>query len=337
MKKRILIILTVIMLFIAAVAAGRLLEMYIMGRRDGAETVESDAVSAESGETSPTEEQTTLPEVEIMGDTSAAFSFTTSTKNDDKYLAGPGGAIILKGDGVADPANIKFKSEPDLGYEPKWYPGENGAVYGALPVSADFDGQGITELVISLYYNGEETDIIIPFADENYNTLQDVNEAHFASDMEEIIAETEPSKADMIYLKGAFADPVDDVKYKGLRGFGRMCDGIDYRHIGVDIKDVTSADSVYAGAAGEVVYVGTLSGGEKTVVIYHGLDIYSWYVNMNALVSLEVGDTVNAGEKIGVCLDGKNLHCSITVGDVAVSPYLFWHFTSDYTSFLNLK
>ena len=265
------------------------------------------------------------------------FTMTTSEYEEGKFSLEPGSVIVVSGKDIKDTSDLSFTSSVDLGYEPKWYTNpETGKVYTIVPIPVSLDKQGITEITVTVASGGTVKEETFSFADANFTTLDNVNEPHFESEMKEIIAELGEPADGTYYFGGAFADPVSDARYKGLRGFGRKADG-KYTHVGVDFKDVTSGDLVYAGAAGEIVYSGTLSAGENVVVIHHGLGLYSWYMNLNIDGAVIIGEKVEAGALLGKCIDGKNFHASITIGDVAVSPYKFWAFTTSYSDFLLLK
>lgn len=265
------------------------------------------------------------------------FTMMTTEFEEGKFTLEPGSAIVIAGKDIKDTADLSVTTSVDIGYEPKWFTNpETGKVYTIVPIPASLDGKDITEITVTVASGGTVKEETFAFEDANFSVLSDVNEAHFEGEMKEIIASLEPAKDGAIYVSGAFAAPVLDAKYKPLRGFGRKADGA-YTHIGVDFKDVTSGDTVHAGAAGEVAYVGTFSGGENVVAIHHGLGLYSWYVNLSVDGGVIPGEKVEVGAVLGKCINGKNLHCSITVGDVPVSPYKFWVFTTTYQDFLLIK
>ena len=265
------------------------------------------------------------------------FTLTTSDYVDGAFTLEQGGVAVITGKNIKDPANITFTSSIELGYEPKWYTHpETGTVYAMVPIAPDLDAGDATEITFTVSSGGTSSTLTAKFADKSFTTLDGLNEGHFESEMKTILASLTDPADGTNYLNGAFANPLLGATSKGIRGYGRKADG-EYIHIGADFKDVTEVETVHAGAGGTVVYAGQFSTGENVVVIDHGLGLRSWYVNFDVDGGVIVGDKVESGAVLGTCQEGVNLHCSITVGDVAVSPYKFWAFTATYSDYLLLK
>lgn len=265
------------------------------------------------------------------------FSMTTSDYIDGVFTLEQGGVAVITGKNIKDPANITFSSSIDLGYEPKWFTHpETGAVYALVPIAPDLDAGEATEIVFTVASGGTSAELKARFASKKFTTLDGLNEGHYESEMDTLLESfTDPADGTN-FLSGAFANPLLGANSKGIRGYGRKADG-EYIHLGADFKDVTDVETVHAGAGGTIVYSGKFSTGESVVVIDHGLGLRSWYVNLTIDGGVIVGETVEIGAILGTCKEGINLHCSITVGDVAVSPYKFWAFTTTYSDYLLLK
>ena len=104
-----------------------------------------------------------------------------------------------------------------------------------------------------------------------------------------------------------FAMPVQDVTVNS--NYGWRADPItgekDF-HTGVDFACINNVTPIYASQSGKVVYsqfhtnsTGT-SGYGNLVMIQHGEELITSYAHMSSL-NVDVGDTVEQGQKIGVC------------------------------------
>lgn len=98
------------------------------------------------------------------------------------------------------------------------------------------------------------------------------------------------------------------------------------RHSGLDIA-APSGTPVAAINDGRVVLVQKLYQTGLTVIVYHGLDVYSTYGHLSAF-KVKEGDLVTKGSVIGLVgatglATGPHLHLTLRVGDVCVDPYLF--------------
>lgn len=265
------------------------------------------------------------------------FTLTTADYADGVFSLEQGSVAVITGKNIKDSTNITLTSSIDLGYEPKWYTHpESGAVYALIPIASDLDSAGASEIVFTVASGGTSSTLTAKFNSKRFETLDNLNEGHFESEMATILESLSDPVDGTNHLSGAFTNPLLKASTKSIRGFGRKADGA-YIHNGADFVGCTSDETVHAGAGGTVVYAGQFSTGENVVVIDHGLGLRSWYVNLNVDGGVIVGEKVESGAVIGTCKDGINLHCSITVGNEAVSPYKFWAFTASFPDFLLLK
>lgn len=141
------------------------------------------------------------------------------------------------------------------------------------------------------------------------------------------LSEILSQKTNTYNFTGQFVIPLD--KWVNVGGFGnvRQDQNGAIRHLGVDLEGNTG-DPVYSTNEGVVAYAGVLQNFGNSVVIDHGLGIYSIYLHMSKLIA-KTGETVFAGEKIGeVGNTGDytlepHLHFSIKVAGVSVNPKNF--------------
>jgi septal ring factor EnvC (AmiA/AmiB activator) len=100
---------------------------------------------------------------------------------------------------------------------------------------------------------------------------------------------------------------------KIIRAFGLSTDkrGIKLSNSGIDIQSQLGTD-VMAAAQGKVIYTSWLRGYGQFVIVDHGRGYYTLYANLSEIM-VETGDSVKAGEVIGLVgdsgsLEGAKLH-----------------------------
>lgn len=128
------------------------------------------------------------------------------------------------------------------------------------------------------------------------------------------------------YFEEPFIYPLSFISIVGDFGVTRKEDGVSLRHLGVDL-DASINDPVYAVNNGVVKLVKEFKTYGKTVVIDHGLGIYSLYLHLNAF-KVKEGEEVLKGEVIGLVGNtgyslGPHLHFSIKVFGSSVDPINF--------------
>jgi murein DD-endopeptidase MepM/ murein hydrolase activator NlpD len=114
---------------------------------------------------------------------------------------------------------------------------------------------------------------------------------------------------------------------KSRYGNRRSYNGSDfiYFHQGVDYGVcIEPSLSIFAPAAGEVVFSGPLTVRGNTTIIDHGWGIYSAYFHQ-AEIKVKIGDKVSLGDDIGTIgatgrVTGPHLHWEIWVNGVQVQP-----------------
>jgi len=129
------------------------------------------------------------------------------------------------------------------------------------------------------------------------------------------------------YFTGAFSFPLDKIKEIGYP-FGKFIgfNAEKMQHLGVDLNAPEKTD-VYAVNDGKVAATLDLSNYGKTVIIDHGLDIFSLYLHLEEF-KVAPGDMVKRGQVIGLSGDtgyvtAPHLHFSMRVGTSRVDPIVF--------------
>lgn len=127
------------------------------------------------------------------------------------------------------------------------------------------------------------------------------------------------------YWKRAFLSPVSG---KLLSGFGRrrIINGEPRSpHSGVDLR-AASGEPVQAANGGVVVLVGEFFFSGKSVVIDHGLGLYTMYFHLSA-VKVKEGDRIRRGTVIGLAgatgrASGPHLHWGARLDRARIDPQL---------------
>ncbi len=121
-----------------------------------------------------------------------------------------------------------------------------------------------------------------------------------------------------------FGYPVDALTITSMYGAIRQYDTGFGRHAGVDL-DGETGDPAYAAASGMVALSEALQVRGNTVIIDHGLGVYSMYCHLSSL-AVQEGEAVSKGQVIGHLgstglSTGTHLHWELRVGGVAVDPF----------------
>jgi murein DD-endopeptidase MepM/ murein hydrolase activator NlpD len=129
------------------------------------------------------------------------------------------------------------------------------------------------------------------------------------------------------YFTAPFSSPLSKIKISGF-SFGKFIgfakDKI--QHLGVDLNAPEKTD-IFSVNDGKVVATLNLSNYGKTVIIDHGLDIFSMYLHLNDFKVAE-GDMVKRGQLIGLSGEtgyatAPHLHFSMRVDGTRVDPLEF--------------
>lgn len=129
------------------------------------------------------------------------------------------------------------------------------------------------------------------------------------------------------HFKEGFSFPLDEIEIIGF-DFGRIIKFPSYQlqHFGVDLK-ADAGTKVYAANEGKVVLAKQLSNYGKTLVIDHGLGIFSLYLHLSQF-NFSEGEFVKRGEVVGLSGNtglstGPHLHFSIKDNGARVDPIAF--------------
>ena len=98
------------------------------------------------------------------------------------------------------------------------------------------------------------------------------------------------------------------------------------RHSGLDIA-APKGTPVIASNNGRVIFAGNLNQTGLTVILHHGMNLYTAYGHFSA-IKVSEGAYVSKGEVVGLVgatglATGPHLHLTFRVGDIPVDPYLF--------------
>jgi murein DD-endopeptidase MepM/ murein hydrolase activator NlpD len=129
------------------------------------------------------------------------------------------------------------------------------------------------------------------------------------------------------YFNSPFSFPLSKMEQRGY-SFGKLISFAKYQlqHLGVDLKAPEKTE-IYAVNEGKVVSILSLPNYGKTVIIDHGLDIFSLYLHLEEFKVSE-GQMVKRGQLIGLSGDtgyttAPHLHFSVRVGASRVDPIVF--------------
>lgn len=172
-------------------------------------------------------------------------------------------------------------------------------------------------------------------AAEQESTLYDPRVAHDIRRLREARAQSHPAPL----WQGPFLMPAEG---RLTTDFGevRFVNGVPNGwHSGIDIAAPTGTP-IAAAAAGKVALADSLTLTGNSVIIDHGLNLFSVYYHLDEL-HVGTGDAVEPGQLIGAMgstgfSTGPHLHFTVSVGTTPVSPWLFldhgpWDLSRDGT------
>ena len=132
---------------------------------------------------------------------------------------------------------------------------------------------------------------------------------------------------------GAFVMPVSGRKTSDFGLIRYVNNRENGRHSGWDLAAPTGTP-VVAVNEGRVVFAGTLYATGYTVILHHGLDLYSAYAHLSK-ITVQEGERVGRGQQVGKVgatglATGPHLHLTMRVGEIPVDPALFIDKTVDW-------
>lgn len=128
------------------------------------------------------------------------------------------------------------------------------------------------------------------------------------------------------YFSTAFINPLENIKVVGAFGNIRKSEEVGAQHLGVDL-DAPVGTLVYAVNNGVVRFSENLNVYGKTLIIDHGLGIFSLYLHLNKFNVLSgekvwqgdiIGETGNTGYSIA-----PHLHFAVKIRGASVDPLRF--------------
>jgi murein DD-endopeptidase MepM/ murein hydrolase activator NlpD len=187
------------------------------------------------------------------------------------------------------------------------------------------------ELIVEKTIKVEKSDfyitkiVIAPELEEKGFTSSNISE-NISTEDGVIIYEITRGYSPQAYFNESFVYPLDKIINVGAFGNIRKDNGVTIQHLGVDL-DAAEGTSIYAINNGKVVFVDELTVFGKTVIIDHGLGIYSLYLHLFEFNTFE-GEMVSRGEVIGFSgntgwSNGPHLHLSIKINGASIDPLKF--------------
>lgn len=135
------------------------------------------------------------------------------------------------------------------------------------------------------------------------------------------------------YFAGSFMRPFHELKIGGEFGNIRKRGSVTLQHLGVDM-DAAVGTPVYAVNDGMVAFSDGLDTYGHTLVVDHGLGIYSLYLHLDT-IGKKRGEAVKKGEVIASSGNSgysiqPHLHLSIKVNGASVDPLRFINITEKH-------
>lgn len=138
-----------------------------------------------------------------------------------------------------------------------------------------------------------------------------------------IVREAKSNPSPTTYIDGTFIMPIDG-ELGTSYAMTRYINGENpYRHSGLDI-DGEMGDPIVACNNGVIVYAGPLVRPGNTVIIDHGMGLFTSYLHLSGF-AVEEGDYVEKGDVVAYIgstgfSTGPHLHWSVTLGGTYMSP-----------------
>lgn len=214
----------------------------------------------------------------------------------------------------------------------------NGKFYGLTSVAAK-TAPGSYKLVVSLA-DGSQIKKTVEVQDANFKvtvlafTPELEEKGYNATSVAQTIANNDQIKlaeamadsADIPYFNSSFTYPLEKIIKVGAYGSIRQSGDISLQHLGVDL-DADTGTPVYAINDGKVVGVLDLINYGNTVVIDHGMGIFSLYLHLDKF-KVYLGQKVKKNQTIGLSGNtgysiAPHLHFSIKVSGSSVDPLSF--------------
>ncbi len=230
------------------------------------------------------------------------------------------GLLRLAGHGIEDP-RLDF-----LGRERRFFQVEDDAWYALLIVDMNAS-PGLRQLTVRADRGLEEISFMRDIrVDSGRFILQEfelpanraylVNPAIEAAEFARLDEITSQAGAKPLWDAGGFGLPLESETTSPFGAFRVLNDGVKTRHTGWDQR-ASSATPVHAMASGKVAFAAPLEIRGDSVVIDHGVGVYTLYAHLSQS-NVTPGETVDAGQIIGLSGDsgrstGAHLHWELIV------------------------
>ena len=188
-------------------------------------------------------------------------------------------------------------------------------------------------LVINLA-NGEELKKELTIIERKFPIVElPVTEFYTPSKISETLSQAEPILKQVfsvytpeVYFKQAFIYPLKEIKIVGAYGVIRQEGDFGYQHLGVDLEAKVGTP-VYAINDGEVLLSENLSSYGNTLIIDHGLGIFSFYCHLSEF-KVSKGEKVKRGDVVALSGDSgyavePHLHLTVKINGSSVDPLRF--------------
>jgi murein DD-endopeptidase MepM/ murein hydrolase activator NlpD len=172
---------------------------------------------------------------------------------------------------------------------------------------------------VTITYGQFPTELIDIPAEREYLLDLEIRTAEWQR-LAAIYAQFEP---EMLWQE-TFGYPVQAITVTSTYGAVRQYETGYSRHAGVDL-DGETGDPAFGDAAGRVVLSEPLQVRGNTVILDHGMGVYSTYCHLSGL-AVQENDTVVEGQVVGYLgstglSTGTHLHWELRVGGIAVNPF----------------
>lgn len=139
----------------------------------------------------------------------------------------------------------------------------------------------------------------------------------------EMIYQARAISAPLPLWEGGFLTPAEGYVSSEFGAVRIINDNPPRRHQGIDLA-ASLGEPVFAAANGTVHLAALLLSGGNTVILDHGLGLFSAYMHLDTL-AVEKGDRVAKGEILGTVgstgySTGPHLHFEVTINQEAVNP-----------------
>lgn len=244
-----------------------------------------------------------------------------------------GGTAVLRVGGEAASARAIFG-----GREYLLLHREGGGFWAVIGVGADHE-PGTFPVAVTLFDDGggvvDQFDVSLVVRSRGYPAERITVPPGQSGLLDPNVGAQERSIRESVYAtvtlgqmwSGPFAFPVS-ASISSPYGIGRAYnDGpVSSYHTGADLP-VSAGRSVGAAAAGRVAFVGTLPIRGVSVIIDHGVGVYTGYHHLTG-ASVSEGQSVSKGQTIGTSgssglSTGPHLHWEVVVRGVPVDPVLW--------------